>query len=82
MSTSDLIGMDACNVVASLQDGTLSPHDLLDALEQRIAQVDPLVNALPTLCLILGAAGGGPTAGSPPDRAGGPGGSCPCRSRT
>lgn len=51
MSTSDLIGMDACNVVASLQDGTLSPHDLLDALEQRIAQVDPLVNALPTLCL-------------------------------
>ena len=29
----------------------MSPHDLLDALEARIAEVDGKVNALPTLCL-------------------------------
>ncbi|MPZ48067.1 MAG: amidase [Dehalococcoidia bacterium] len=46
----DLIAMDATGVVARLRAGELSPHDLLDALEQRIAEVDPAVNALPTLC--------------------------------
>ncbi|MBX6427009.1 MAG: amidase [Variibacter sp.] len=46
----ELMRMDACAVVARLRDGSLSPHDLLDALEKRIAAVDPVVNALPTLC--------------------------------
>lgn len=50
MNASGLIGKDARSVVASLGRGEITPHDLLDALEARIAEVDPLVNALPTLC--------------------------------
>jgi amidase len=46
----ELIGMDACEVVERLRNGEVTPHDLLDALEARIAAVDPAVNALPTLC--------------------------------
>ncbi|HET9902377.1 MAG TPA: amidase family protein [Xanthobacteraceae bacterium] len=42
--------MEARAVVARLRSGELTPHDLLDALQQRIARVDPTVNALPTLC--------------------------------
>ena len=45
-----LIAMDACAVVERLRAGELTPHDLLDALEARIAAVDQDVNALPTLC--------------------------------
>lgn len=45
-----LIAMDACAVVDRLRRGEVTPHDLLDALERRIAAVDPVVNALPTLC--------------------------------
>lgn len=41
---------DACTIVDSLRREEVSPHDLLDALERRIAAVDPVVNALPTLC--------------------------------
>src|SRR5712692_4711753 len=47
---SDLISADACTVVDLLRRGAVSPHDLLDALETRIAAADPAVNALPTLC--------------------------------
>jgi amidase len=46
----ELINATACNVVERLRQGELSPHDLLDALEQRISEVDGKVNALPTLC--------------------------------
>lgn len=46
----ELIDSTACEVVARLRDGTLSPLDCLDALEARIAAVDGAVNALPTLC--------------------------------
>jgi amidase len=46
----DLIAADATTVVAGLRRGELTPHDLLDALERRIAVVDGDVNALPTLC--------------------------------
>lgn len=45
-----LTGMDACTVVDLLAAGDITPHDCLDALEARIAAVDPLINALPTLC--------------------------------
>jgi len=45
-----LIAMDACAVVDRLRRGEVTPHDLLDVLEKRIAAVDPVVNALPTLC--------------------------------
>src|SRR5437868_13563710 len=46
----DLIRLDANTVVAKLKSGEVTPHDLLDALEDRIAQVDSAVNALPTRC--------------------------------
>ncbi|MBN8955097.1 MAG: amidase, partial [Rhizobiales bacterium] len=49
-SNQDLIAMDACTVVQKLRAGEVKPHDLLDALEARIVEVDPAVNALPTLC--------------------------------
>lgn len=47
---SSLIAQSAATLVDRLKDGDVSPLDLLDALEQRIAEVDPAVNALPTLC--------------------------------
>lgn len=50
MSASELIRMTATTVVDKLKRGELKPHDLLDALEKRIAAVDGKVNALPTLC--------------------------------
>jgi amidase len=46
----DLIAADATTVVECLRRGELTPHDLLDALERRIADVDGRVNALPTRC--------------------------------
>src|SRR5262245_50552456 len=51
MSTdTDLCRADACTVVDLLRREEVSPHELLDILERRIAAVDPAVNALPTLC--------------------------------
>jgi amidase len=49
-SHSELIKTDAVTLVDRLQRGDVTPHDLLDALESRIAAVDGAVNALPTLC--------------------------------
>jgi len=46
----DLIRLDAVTVVDRLKRGEVTPHDLLDALEKRIAAVDGAVNALPTRC--------------------------------
>ena len=45
-----LIPKTATEIVSLLRNNTVSPLDLLDELEKRIAQVDPVVNALPTLC--------------------------------
>jgi amidase len=45
-----LVGATACAVVGKLNSGEVTPLDLLDVLEQRIAEVDGKVNALPTLC--------------------------------
>lgn len=45
-----LIERSAVEVVGLLRAGEVSPHELLDALEARIATVEPHVNALPTLC--------------------------------
>jgi amidase len=49
-SHSELIKADAVTLVDLLQRGEVTPYDLLDALEARIAAVDGAVNALPTLC--------------------------------
>jgi len=46
----ELIRLDANTIVGRLRRGEVTPHDLLDALEQRIAAVNGAVNALPTLC--------------------------------
>lgn len=48
--TKELWSLTACEVVAHLQSSELTPLDLLEAAEARIAEVDPAVNALPTLC--------------------------------
>lgn len=63
---------DAVAVVDLLRRRDLSPHDVLDALAGRVAAVNPLVNALPTLCFerahaVLHAAGerASPLAGLP-----------------
>ncbi|MDE2601055.1 MAG: amidase [Bradyrhizobium sp.] len=45
-----LVRETACTVVDKLRAGEVTPLDLLDVLEQRIAEVDGNVNALPTLC--------------------------------
>jgi amidase len=45
-----LIRETACAVVDKLNTGEVTPLDLLDVLEKRIAEVDGKVNALPTMC--------------------------------
>ena len=46
----ELIGLSAVDVSELLHGGEVSPLELLDALEARIAAVDGTVNALPILC--------------------------------
>jgi amidase len=45
-----LVRETACVIVDKLNSGEVTPLDLLDVLEQRIAEVDGEVNALPTRC--------------------------------
>src|SRR4051794_8443217 len=45
-----LIQATACAVVGKLKSGDVTPLDLLDAVQARIAEVDGDVNALPTRC--------------------------------
>src|SRR5579872_2363257 len=45
-----LIRSTACAIVDHLNSGEVTPLDLLDALENRITEVDGKTNALPTLC--------------------------------
>jgi amidase len=45
-----LVRETACTVVDKLRAGEVTPLDLLDVLEKRIAEVDDKVNALPILC--------------------------------
>ncbi|WOH75673.1 amidase family protein [Bradyrhizobium sp. NDS-1] len=46
----ELIRDTACAVVEKLRNGEVTPLDLLDVLEARIAEVDDKLNALPILC--------------------------------
>lgn len=48
---SDLIRLTAMEAVALLRRREISPLDLVEAAAARIAEVEPAVNALPTLCL-------------------------------
>src|SRR5215471_13571034 len=47
----DLWRMSAVEAVARLKKRELTPLDLIEASARRIAEVEPAVNALPTLCL-------------------------------
>ena len=49
-SDQELVRATACAIVDKLNAGEVTPLDLLDVLEQHIAEVDGKVNALPTLC--------------------------------
>jgi amidase len=49
-SNQELVRATACAIVDKLNAGEVTPLDLLDALETRIAEVDGKVNALPTRC--------------------------------
>jgi amidase len=49
-SDQGLVRATACAIVDQLNSGEVTPLDLLDVLERRIAEVDGAVNALPTLC--------------------------------
>lgn len=53
MALSELLQASACAIVDKLNRGDVTPHDLLDALEQRIEEVDGRVNALPTRSFAL-----------------------------
>lgn len=45
-----LIRSTACAIIDQLNSGKVTPLDLLDVLENRIAEIDGKTNALPTLC--------------------------------
>ncbi|WP_316162917.1 amidase [Bradyrhizobium sp. SZCCHNRI20481] len=45
-----LLDYSAVEVVSLLRRGDVTPHDCLDAVEQRVGEVNSTVNALPTLC--------------------------------
>lgn len=49
-SDQELVRATACAVIDKLNASEVTPLDLLDVLEARIAEVDGQVNALPTLC--------------------------------
>ena len=49
--TDELWRMSAVEAVARLRKGEISPLELVEASAERIAEVEPAVNALPTLCL-------------------------------
>ena len=49
--TDELIKLSACEAVQRLAKREITPLDLIDAAEQRIAVCEPALNALPTLCL-------------------------------
>jgi len=42
--------LTATEAVARLKRGDITPLELIDAAERRIAEVEPAINALPTLC--------------------------------
>lgn len=50
MADQGLVRETACAIVEKLNSGEVTPLELLDVLEKRIAEVDDKVNALPTLC--------------------------------
>jgi amidase len=50
LADQELVRETACTIVGKLKAGDVTPLDLLDVLEKRIAEVDGKVNALPIRC--------------------------------
>ena len=46
----ELIQLTAIEAVSKLNSGDISPLEMISAAEARIMEVEPLINALPTLC--------------------------------
>ncbi len=51
MALTELTRLSARDAVALLRHGEVTARELVDAAADRIAEVDPAVNAVPTLCL-------------------------------
>ncbi|MCP4959865.1 MAG: amidase [Actinomycetia bacterium] len=66
----DLVRRSARDVVAMLSAGDITPHDTLDAVEERMDEVDGMVNALPTRCFDRARRHVDQMADSPPDQRG------------
>src|SRR5262249_3747989 len=49
-ASDELIRLTATEAVARLKRGDITPLELIAAAERRIAEVEPAINALPTLC--------------------------------
>ncbi|MBX2879569.1 MAG: hypothetical protein KTR32_06535 [Granulosicoccus sp.] len=47
----ELIHLTACELVERLKSGAVAITDVLDELHNRIESVNPIINALPTLCI-------------------------------
>src|SRR3954454_23082495 len=47
----ELWRISAVEAVTRLRNGEISPLELVEASARRIAEIEPAVNALPTLCL-------------------------------
>jgi len=50
LMTNELYQLSASEIVALLKAGSVSIHDTLDNLQQRISETEGAINALPTLC--------------------------------
>ena len=46
----ELCSFDAVQIIELLRKKEMSPEELLDASFERIKQVEPYINAIPTLC--------------------------------
>jgi amidase len=51
VAENELFRLSACEAVTRLRQGEISPLELIDAAEARMAAVEPAINALPTPCL-------------------------------
>ena len=48
MAENELFRLSACEAVTRLRQGEISPLELIDAAEARMAAVEPAINALPS----------------------------------
>jgi len=66
MSLQELIALPAREVVRLLREREIAPRDAIEAAVERIRAVDPMVNAVPTLCVERALAHARRLEGAPP----------------